>query len=60
MSFRYSASNFRVQTPDVSHAEVAIGMEAPDFTATEADGGAVHLAALRGKPVLLIFFRRDW
>ena len=60
MPFPYSASNFRAQRPGASRAELAVGTEAPNFSVLEADGGTVELAALRGKPVLLIFFRRDW
>ena len=35
-----------------------VGDRAPDFTAQSTSGGAVSLAALRGKTVVLYFFRR--
>ncbi|HLH21390.1 MAG TPA: hypothetical protein VK066_02635 [Chloroflexota bacterium] len=41
-------------------AAVAVGQPAPDFTAVDADGRAFRLAALRGAPVLLKFFRGHW
>ena len=34
------------------------GSPAPDFTATDQDGETVHLAALRGTPVVLYFYPR--
>jgi peroxiredoxin Q/BCP len=36
-----------------------VGQPAPDFTATAQDGSSVHLAALRGKPVVLYFYPKD-
>ncbi len=36
-----------------------LGKPAPDFTATAQDGKAVHLAALRGKWVVLYFYPKD-
>lgn len=33
-----------------------VGFLAPDFTLTNLDGGELHLAALRGKPVVLNFW----
>jgi thioredoxin-dependent peroxiredoxin len=32
------------------------GTEAPDFTLSDQDGNPVHLAALRGRPVVLYFY----
>jgi peroxiredoxin Q/BCP len=36
-----------------------VGKKAPDFTATAQDGTSVHLAALKGKPVVLYFYPAD-
>ena len=36
-----------------------IGKPAPDFTATAYDGKPVHLAALKGKPVVIYFYPKD-
>ena len=38
----------------------AVGNPAPDFTLTDHRGDPVHLANLRGAPVLLIFYRGHW
>jgi hypothetical protein len=39
---------------------VAVGERAPDFTAPDADGRPFALAGLRGRPLLLKFFRGHW
>jgi peroxiredoxin Q/BCP len=36
-----------------------VGKPAPDFAAAGQDGAPVHLAALRGKPVVLYFYPKD-
>lgn len=36
-----------------------VGKPAPDFTATAQDGTSVHLAALKGKRVVIYFYPRD-
>jgi thioredoxin-dependent peroxiredoxin len=36
-----------------------VGKSAPDFTATAQDGTAVHLAAWKGKRVVLYFYPKD-
>ncbi len=36
-----------------------VGKAAPDFSATAQDGKAVHLAALRGKTVVIYFYPKD-
>jgi peroxiredoxin Q/BCP len=36
-----------------------IGKPAPDFTGPTQDGKSVHLAGLRGKPVVVYFYPRD-
>jgi thioredoxin-dependent peroxiredoxin len=40
-------------------ADDLIGKPAPDFTATAQDGSLVHLAALKGKTVVLYFYPKD-
>jgi thioredoxin-dependent peroxiredoxin len=40
-------------------ADDLVGKPAPDFTATAQDGTSVHLAALRGKRVVLYFYPKD-
>jgi peroxiredoxin Q/BCP len=39
--------------------DALVGQSAPDFTATAHDGTVVHLAALRGKPVVIYFYPKD-
>lgn len=36
-----------------------VGAVAPDFTASDDQGGSVTLSALRGRPVVLYFYPRD-
>jgi peroxiredoxin Q/BCP len=36
-----------------------VGKPAPDFSATAQDGTPVHLAALKGKPVVVYFYPKD-
>jgi peroxiredoxin Q/BCP len=38
---------------------VAIGALPPDFSATASDGTAIHLAAFKGKPVVVYFYPKD-
>jgi len=40
-------------------ADLAIGAPPPDFKATAADGTAVQLSALKGKPVVVYFYPKD-
>jgi peroxiredoxin Q/BCP len=40
-------------------ADDLVGRPAPDFTATAQDGTSVHLAALKGKPVVVYFYPKD-
>jgi peroxiredoxin Q/BCP len=40
-------------------ADGLVGKPAPDFTATSQDGASVHLAALKGKTVVLYFYPKD-
>lgn len=37
-----------------------VGDTAPDFTLPKAGGESVHLAGLRGRPVVLVFYRGAW
>ncbi len=39
--------------------DALVGRTAPDFTATAQDGTVVHIAALKGKPVVLYFYPKD-
>jgi cytochrome oxidase Cu insertion factor (SCO1/SenC/PrrC family) len=39
---------------------VAVGAEAPAFELPSADGKRVSLAGLRGKNVVLVFYRGYW
>jgi peroxiredoxin len=41
---------------DAAFGDIEIGAPAPDFTLTDLDGGAVKLADLRGKTVVLEWF----
>ncbi|MEI9813250.1 MAG: peroxiredoxin [Acidobacteriota bacterium] len=38
---------------------LAVGTNAPDFTAADQDGKSVTLSALRGKNVILVFYPAD-
>src|SRR5688572_15021147 len=40
--------------------ELKAGTPAPPFTLTSAPGEDLHLAALRGNPVILAFYPADW
>jgi peroxiredoxin Q/BCP len=40
-------------------AEVTVGQPPPDFTAKAQDGTTVHLAALKGKSVVVYFYPKD-
>jgi peroxiredoxin Q/BCP len=46
-------------TPPPEGADDLVGKPAPDFTATAQDGTPVHLAALKGKRVVLYFYPKD-
>ena len=43
----------------VTDGNVQVGQPPPDFTATAQDGTAIHLAALKGKPVVVYFYPKD-
>jgi thioredoxin-dependent peroxiredoxin len=38
---------------------LAVGQPAPDFTLTDHQGRIVHLAELRGRNVVLLFYPHD-
>jgi|HubBroStandDraft_2_1064218.scaffolds.fasta_scaffold298307_2 peroxiredoxin Q/BCP len=40
-------------------ADALVGQVAPDFTLPAHDGPAMHLSALKGKPVVLYFYPKD-
>lgn len=40
--------------------QVAVGQPAPDFTTLDSSGATFSLSSLRGRPVLLKFFRGHW
>ena len=39
---------------------VQVGQTAPDFTLAKPDGGSLTLSSLRGKNVVLVFYRGHW
>ncbi len=41
-------------------ASASVGQEAPDFTLRDQDNKEVKLSALRGKPVVLVFYALDF
>lgn len=41
-------------------ADVAVGQEAPDFTARDENNQEVKLSSLRGSPVVLVFYPLDF
>lgn len=47
----------RLPAPQIASAA---GKPAPDFTLRNQRGVPVHLASLRGHPVLLVFYRGYW
>lgn len=52
-----NASAQLVPKPQIASAE---GQPAPDFTLKDQGGRELRLSALRGKPVLLVFYRGYW
>lgn len=45
---------------NIRDTDVAVGEIAPDFTLEDENGNKVTLSALRGKPVVLLFYPFDW
>ncbi|MDZ4277934.1 MAG: redoxin domain-containing protein, partial [Dehalococcoidia bacterium] len=41
-------------------ANISVGQEAPDFTLREENNQEVTLSALRGAPVVLVFYAADF
>jgi peroxiredoxin Q/BCP len=55
-----SAGPSAAASADPSNAvDPLVGKPAPDFTAVAQDGTTVHLAALKGKPVVVYFYPKD-
>jgi peroxiredoxin Q/BCP len=52
------SSSSAADAPDPARDEL-VGKPAPDFTATAQDGSSVHLAALKGKRIVLYFYPKD-
>jgi len=52
-----TASTQVLPKPQITSAQ---GKPAPDFTLKDQDGRPFHLASLRGKRVLLVFYRGYW
>jgi cytochrome oxidase Cu insertion factor (SCO1/SenC/PrrC family) len=55
-----AATAFAQQRLPAPQIPSAAGKPAPDFTLRDQHGRAVHLASLRGHPVLLVFYRGYW
>ena len=51
---------FRFSTLPPTPGAPQVGQPAPDFTLADQTGAAVQLAELRGKNVLLVFYRGHW
>ena len=49
--------NAATTTPRNGHA--VVGQPPPDFTAKDQDGKDLHLAALKGRPVVVYFYPKD-
>jgi peroxiredoxin Q/BCP len=54
-----SASSSASSAPVAAEGDDLVGKPAPDFTATAQDGKVVHVAALKGKPVVVYFYPKD-
>lgn len=54
------SSRSQAETPPTQDSTlVAVGTEAPDFTAEAHDGSTVQMTKLRGQPVVLYFYPKD-
>ncbi len=53
------AAPAQVATTAPASSEIAVGQPAPDFTATDQDGKPLHLAELKGHPVVVYFYPKD-
>jgi mycoredoxin-dependent peroxiredoxin len=45
---------------DTQTRDVQVGETAPDFELEDENGSKIRLSALRGKPVVLLFYPFDW
>jgi peroxiredoxin Q/BCP len=54
-----SATGGEPAAPGPAAEDEIVGKPAPDFTATAQDGTPVHLAALKGKRVVIYFYPKD-
>ncbi|MEO8875823.1 MAG: peroxiredoxin, partial [Polyangiaceae bacterium] len=54
-----AAASAAAVDPAAATGDVQVGKPPPDFTATAQDGTVVHLAALKGKPVVVYFYPKD-
>lgn len=54
-----TASGADRAAPATTSADLTIGQPAPDFSATDQDGKPVHLADLKGHPVVVYFYPKD-
>jgi peroxiredoxin Q/BCP len=54
-----SATAAQPAAPSPAVDDEIVGKPAPDFTATAQDGTPVHLAALKGKRVVIYFYPKD-
>ncbi len=50
----------QVAVPAADLDRVQIGSSAPDFQLPSASGEALRLSSLRGKNVVLVFYRGHW
>ena len=55
-----TATAFAQQRLPAPQIASAAGKPAPDFTLRNQNGVPIHLASLRGHPVLLVFYRGYW
>ncbi len=49
-----------VAAPDTSQQPLSPGSEAPDFELRSTPDQKLSLSALRGRPVILVFYPEDW
>jgi thioredoxin-dependent peroxiredoxin len=54
-----ATANTTAAASTTTTADLAVGSPPPDFTATAQDGSTVHLAGLKGKPVVVYFYPKD-
>jgi peroxiredoxin Q/BCP len=58
-AFPAGASASTPATAAATSTEVTVGQPAPDFTTADQDGKTVHLADLKGHPVVVYFYPKD-